>query len=60
MNIEISCIDWYLISNNYLFVQDLLVPDETYRDMLAKGYKEQELEGDPGDQVCNEPYIEEF
>ena len=30
----------------------MLVPDELYQDLLAKGYKEQALMGDPGDQVC--------
>ena len=38
----------------------MLVPDDLYQDMLKKGYKEQELEGDPGDQVWSDAYIEKF
>ena len=29
----------------------MLVPDDVYKDMLAKDYKEQTLDNDPGPQV---------
>ena len=31
--------------------QDYLVPEDTYRDMLSRGYQEQSLTDDPGPQV---------
>jgi len=31
--------------------KDYLVPDDIYQDMLARGYKEQPFEGDPGPQL---------
>ena len=33
------------------YFQDMLVPDEMYQDMMARGYKEQDLDNDPGPQV---------
>ena len=33
------------------YFQDMLIPDEMYQDMMARGYNEQVLDNDPGPQV---------
>ena len=39
-----------LIMKTHYF-QDMLIPDEMYQDMMARGYNEQVLDNDPGPQV---------
>ena len=35
-----------------IFLKDLLIPDEMYKDALARGYKEGIPEGHPMPEVC--------
>ena len=40
-----------IIDNRNPYFQDMLIPDDMYQDMMARGYKEQVLDNDPGPQV---------